>query len=42
MKINQKITQFADQLGRNEGRCGYRPKQAFALVLSLAGELQCA
>ena len=45
MKANQSITQSADQLGRhkstisrelgrNEGRRGYRPKQACELALS--------
>ena len=45
MKANQSITQIADQLGRhkstisrelgrNEGRRGYRPNQACELALS--------
>lgn len=47
MKANQTISQIADQLGRhkstisrelsrNEGRRGYRPKQACELALSRA------
>ena len=47
MKANQTITQIADQLGRhkytisrelgrNEGRGGYRPKQACEFALSRA------